>query len=64
MILEPDAIPQSLGNCLPNGKAVKTRYKLLDYAVTKLSSLPKTSVYLDAGHAEWMRPRRQAQSTR
>ncbi len=56
VILEPDAIPQSLGNCLPNGKAVKTRYKLLDYAVTKLSSLPKTSVYLDAGHAEWINP--------
>jgi endoglucanase len=56
VILEPDAIPQSLGNCLPNGRAVKARYKLLDAAVTKLAALPKTSVYLDAGHADWINP--------
>ena len=56
VIVEPDAIPQSLGDCLPNRKAVKNRYGLLDYAVTRLSSLPKTSVYLDAGHADWINP--------
>jgi endoglucanase len=56
VILEPDAIPQSLGNCLPNGKAVKARYQMLDAAVTRLAALPKTSVYLDAGHAEWINP--------
>jgi endoglucanase len=56
VILEPDAIPQSLGNCLPNGKAVKARYQLLDFAVTRLSALPNTSVYLDAGHADWINP--------
>jgi endoglucanase len=56
VILEPDAIPQSLGDCLPNGKAVKARYQLLDSAVSKLSALPRTSVYLDAGHADWITP--------
>jgi endoglucanase len=56
VILEPDAIPQAVdGGCLPK-RMVKSRLKLLNFAVTRLAALPATSVYLDAGHSSWISP--------
>jgi endoglucanase len=55
VILEPDAIPHALQGCLsPAGRP--ERYRLLRFAARTLSARPRTSVYLDAGNAGWIRP--------
>ncbi len=48
VVLQPD-LPFAL--CVPRGSDVPTR--LVAYAAKKLSDLPRTSVYLDAGAADW-----------
>jgi endoglucanase len=53
VILEPDAIAQSLTDC---GDAAQRqeRYALLSDAVATLKGGPSVRVYLDAGHAGWV----------
>ncbi|MFL6238554.1 MAG: glycoside hydrolase family 6 protein [Actinomycetes bacterium] len=60
VILEPDALAQL--DCLsPQDQA--TRVSLLRYAVHRLAQ-PKTMVYADAGHADWVAPATMAQRLR
>ena len=50
VILEPDALAQL--DCLtPDQQAL--RLSLIQYAAAQLTALPNTSVYLDAGNANW-----------
>jgi endoglucanase len=53
VVLEPDAIALSITNC--PGLDGAERYALLRAAVEVLTALPQTHVYLDAGHAGWVR---------
>jgi len=55
VILEPDAIAQSLTNCL-SGSAVAERYRLLSDAVSALKADPHVRVYIDAGNPGWITP--------
>ncbi len=55
VIVEPDAIPQTVTGCLRGG-AREERLALLRHAVRALSAKPGTTVYLDAGNAGWVRP--------
>lgn len=50
VVLEPDAL--ALLDCL-DAASRETRYALLRDAVGVLAALPRTSVYLDAGHSRW-----------
>jgi endoglucanase len=52
VILEPDAVPL-LKKCLSDADQ-KERLELLAFAVRTLTSLPRTWVYLDAGHSDWI----------
>ncbi len=52
VVLEPDALPQ-LTECLSPPDQQK-RLELLRDAVTVLSALPRTAVYIDAGHSSWV----------
>lgn len=49
VIVEPDALPDIVRGCLNSGQAA-LRYRLLDYAMSRLSRLPHAYVYLDAGN--------------
>jgi endoglucanase len=61
VILEPDALPHVADGCTP-ARYHQERYALLKYAIGRLASLPRTTVYLDAGNAGWVRdPRRMAE---
>jgi len=51
VILEPDALAQI--TCLSSGDQSQ-RYQMLSYAVQTFKSLGHTSVYLDAGNANWI----------
>jgi endoglucanase len=55
VIVEPDAIAQSVSGCVPSDQ-LAMRYQLLRYAVRQLSALKNTVVYLDAGNAGWIKP--------
>jgi endoglucanase len=55
VILEPDAIAQTLSGCVPPG-GVEQRYALLRYAITVLKAHKHVSVYLDAGNPGWIKP--------
>jgi endoglucanase len=55
VILEPDAVAQTLSGCL-TGKAARERYRLLRYAVSKLKAEGHVTVYIDAGNPGWIRP--------
>jgi endoglucanase len=55
VVLEPDAIAQTLSHCL-SAQATAERYELLAYAVHKLRSQRGTTVYVDAGNAGWIHP--------
>lgn len=55
VVVEPDALPHLLADgCTPQ-KYHEERYQLLNEAVSKLKSLPRTKVYLDAGNPDWVR---------
>jgi endoglucanase len=63
VVLEPDGLPL-LTKCLSPAKQAE-RIALVRYAVEKLTALPGTAVYIDAGHSAWvkaaeMAPRLQA----
>jgi endoglucanase len=55
VILEPDAIAQTLSGCVPPG-GVELRYALLRYAIAVLKTHKHVSVYLDAGNPGWIKP--------
>ncbi|WP_340561278.1 glycoside hydrolase family 6 protein [Streptomyces sp. GSL17-111] len=55
VVLEPDALPHILvPGCVP-AEMHDEHYSLLSEAVTKLSALPQTRVYIDAGNPQWVR---------
>jgi len=49
IIVEPDGLPDLARGCLPAAQA-RERYKLLRFAMRRLSALPRARVYLDAGN--------------
>ncbi len=55
VILEPDAIANLPSDCGydPTGQLTADRYAQLGYAIGALEALPKTRVYIDAGHSHW-----------
>ncbi|MCO8277277.1 glycoside hydrolase family 6 protein [Actinoplanes sp. TRM 88003] len=53
VILEPDAVAQSLQDCLTVGQRAE-RYRLLSRAITKLTANPGLTVYLDGGNPAWI----------
>ncbi|MGW2637341.1 glycoside hydrolase family 6 protein [Streptomyces sp. NPDC001348] len=55
VIVEPDAVLHLVDGCTP-ARFQEERYFLLRSAVTRLKSLRRTKVYLDAGNAGWGRP--------
>ncbi|MEU5363084.1 glycoside hydrolase family 6 protein [Streptomyces sp. NPDC005925] len=55
VVLEPDAVLHLVDGCTP-GEYHEERYDLLKDAVTKLTALKNTKVYLDAGNAGWGNP--------
>ncbi|MGW1891615.1 glycoside hydrolase family 6 protein [Streptomyces sp. NPDC002004] len=55
VVLEPDAVLHLVDGCTP-AQFAEERYDLLKGAVTKLTSLKNTKVYLDAGNAGWGKP--------
>ena len=55
VILEPDAVAQTLTGCVRGG-AADQRYALLAAAVRTLKARPGVHVYIDAGNAGWIRP--------
>ncbi|MFC7494867.1 MULTISPECIES: glycoside hydrolase family 6 protein [unclassified Nocardioides] len=48
VVLQPDG---PFAACAPRGSAIPS--KLISYSARRLSELPKTSVYIDAGAADW-----------
>ncbi|MFI8346679.1 glycoside hydrolase family 6 protein [Streptomyces sp. NPDC085596] len=55
VVLEPDALLHLVDGCTPE-EFHEERYDLLKGAVTTLTSLKNTRVYLDAGNAGWGHP--------
>ncbi|MFG3097098.1 glycoside hydrolase family 6 protein [Streptomyces sp. NPDC048202] len=55
VVLEPDALLHLVDGCTPE-EFHEERYDLLRGAVTTLTSLKNTKVYLDAGNAGWGQP--------
>lgn len=53
VILEPDAVAQTLSNCLPASHDT-ARYEMLSFAIEALRRRPNTTVYLDAGNPGWV----------
>jgi endoglucanase len=54
VIVEPDAVAQTLSHCLPASVGAQ-RYGLLSFAVGVLRRNKNTTVYLDAGNPGWIR---------
>ncbi|XVU26703.1 glycoside hydrolase family 6 protein [Actinoplanes sp. CA-054009] len=54
VVLEPDAVAQTVRGCL-NARAATERFALLMHAVTVLRANPGTLVYVDAGNPTWIR---------
>jgi endoglucanase len=50
-VVEPDGLPDT--GCLSGG-ARSERLGLIAYATKKLAGLPHTTVYIDAGHSDWL----------
>ena len=53
VVLEPDAVPQTVSGCR-GGRSAAQRYAMLNSAVTILKRQPRTRVYVDAGNASWV----------
>jgi endoglucanase len=53
LVLEPDGLPL-MTKCL-NAQRQAERVGMIRYAVEKLTALPGTAVYLDAGHSAWVK---------
>jgi endoglucanase len=56
VIVEPDAIAQSLMSQCASATMRATRLSLLRFAVTTLKAQPNVTVYLDAGNPGWIKP--------
>ncbi|MGD0981655.1 MAG: glycoside hydrolase family 6 protein [Solirubrobacteraceae bacterium] len=56
VIVEPDAIAQSLTSACAATPMIAERLPLLRFAVQTLRAQPNTTVYLDAGNPGWIRP--------
>ena len=56
VIVEPDAIAQSLTTTCRATPTIAERLPLLRFAVQKLRAQPNTTVYLDAGNPGWIKP--------
>ncbi|RNG04481.1 glycoside hydrolase family 6 protein [Streptomyces botrytidirepellens] len=54
VVLEPDAVAQVVDRCVPR-RVVGPRLALLRDAVAAFAALPRVRVYLDAGHAGWIK---------
>ncbi|WP_063733873.1 glycoside hydrolase family 6 protein [Streptomyces sp. RTd22] len=54
VVLEPDAVAQVVDRCVPR-RVVRPRLALLRDAVAAFAALPRVRVYLDAGHAGWIK---------
>ena len=52
VVLEPDAVPQSLADCPQTGTA--DPLALLAHAVVRLKQQPRARVYVDAGNPDWI----------
>ncbi|GAA0795988.1 glucanase [Spirilliplanes yamanashiensis] len=64
VVLEPDAVAQTLKGCL-DGTAAAARYALLAEAVAAFRAAGEVYVYLDAGNPSWVRnPARMAAALR
>ncbi|GAA0400405.1 glycoside hydrolase family 6 protein [Streptomyces luteireticuli] len=59
VVLEPDAIAHLASGCVAPAEVARERPELLAEAVRTFKSLPRTSVYLDAGNAGWISDQRQ-----
>jgi endoglucanase len=59
VIVEPNAVPDIVTGCLGKSQVI-SRYQLLRYAMQKLSRLPHTQVYLDAGNSGMATPSKMA----
>ncbi|MFE9096345.1 glycoside hydrolase family 6 protein [Streptomyces sp. NPDC007264] len=55
VVLEPDAVLHMVDGCTPS-RFHEERYDLLEGAVTTLTALKNTTVYLDAGNPGWQHP--------
>ncbi|GGL71279.1 glucanase [Streptomyces fumigatiscleroticus] len=55
VILEPDAVLHLVDGCTPD-EFHEERYDLLKGAITELTALKNTKVYVDAGNAGWGEP--------
>ncbi|WP_023590628.1 glycoside hydrolase family 6 protein [Streptomyces thermolilacinus] len=56
VVLEPDSLallPSDCGQDDAQGTRTTARYDEIRYAVGRLAALPRTKVYLDAGHPGW-----------
>jgi endoglucanase len=55
VILEPDALANLPSDCGydPTGALTTDRYTQLSYAIGAFEALPRTRVYVDAGHSKW-----------
>jgi endoglucanase len=53
VILEPDGIALAPGDCGGTPEQQAQRVRQINYAVDRLKVLPRTAVYLDAGHSAW-----------
>lgn len=59
VILEPDAL--AMLDCLPSNADREIRIQLISYAIDVLKSKPNITVYVDAGHSNWIRANVMAQ---
>src|SRR3954451_10211532 len=53
VILEPDGIALPPADCGGTPEQQAARIRQMNFAVDKLQSLPRTAVYIDAGHSAW-----------
>jgi endoglucanase len=61
VIIEPDALGLlNSQNCLSNADK-EVRLQLINYAVNIFKSQPRISVYIDAGHSNWINPKEMAE---
>jgi len=53
VILEPDGIALPPADCGGTPEQQAARIRQMNFAVDRLQSLPRTAVYIDAGHSAW-----------
>ncbi|MEV0898798.1 glycoside hydrolase family 6 protein [Actinoplanes sp. NPDC049802] len=55
VVLEPDAVPHAIDDCLVGGAGVEERLTLLREAIRTFKQDPGVRVYLDAGNPGWIK---------